>query len=157
MSHSPSLQSKLPLVSQCNEPANLLRAKSKDADISSRLPADPFSYHLPDSDETVRFYSYGNSLRRQDVIQSIVLASRAIAMHGSSDERIPDKILRYGSNNVYFLVHHKDRLTWRVWEAALRGIVYFVETYEYVEMEFDIGQTGLEQFLGTGVLGMMKR
>lgn len=91
------------------------------------------------------------------MIQTIVLASRAIAMHGSSEELIPDKILRYGSHDVYFLVHHKDRLTWRVWEAALRGIVDFVERYEYVEMEFDIGQIGLEQSFGTGVLGMMRR
>lgn len=134
-----------------------MSAKSKDADISSRLPPDPFSYHLPDLDETVRFYGYGNSLRRKDVIQSIVLASRAIAMHGSLEERIPDKILRYGWNDVYLLVHHKDRMTWREWEAALRGIVYFVESYEYVEMEFDIRQIELEQSLGTGALGMMRR
>ena len=91
------------------------------------------------------------------MIQTIVLASRAIAMHGSLEELIPDKILRYGSHDVYLLVHHKDRLTWRVWEAALRGIVDFVERYEYVEMEFDIGQIGLEQSFGTGVLGMMRR
>ena len=47
-------------------------------------------------------------------------------------------------------------MTWKLWEAALQGIAEFVERYEYVDMEFDIGQTGAEQLFGTGVLGMMK-
>ena len=150
--HSPFLQSKFPFVSQGNKLANLL----KDADTRSRLPSDPFVYHAPDSDETVRFYSYGISLPRKDVTHAIVFATRAIAMHGSSEEGISDRIIRYGSNDVYLLMHHSGRMTWTMWETALRGIVDFLERYEYVEVEFDIGQTGLEQFLGTGVLGMKK-
>ena len=78
-------------------------------------------------------------------------------MHGSSEEIIPDRIIRYGYNGVYLLLHHKGRMTWRVWETALRGIVVFLEKYEYVGMEFDIGQTGMEQFFGTGALGILKR
>lgn len=48
-------------------------------------------------------------------------------------------------------------MSWKVWEMALQGIVDFVERYEYVDMDFDVGQIGMEQFFGTGVLGMMKR
>ena len=78
-------------------------------------------------------------------------------MHGGSDELIVDRILRFGSNDVYLVIHHRGRMTWRVLETALRGIVVFLEKYEYVDMEFDIGQIGLEQFFGTGSLGMFKR
>ena len=90
-------------------------------------------------------------------MHAIVRATRAIAMHGSSDETILERILRFGSNDVYLVMHHSGRMTWRVFETALRGIVVFLEEYEYVDMEFDIGQIGLEQFFGTGSLGMFKR
>lgn len=78
-------------------------------------------------------------------------------MHGSSDEVIVDRILRFGHNGVYLLLHHSGRMTWRVFETALRGIVVFLEKYEYVDMEFDIGQVGMERFFGTGSLGTFKR
>lgn len=68
-----------------------------------------------------------------------------------------DKMVRYGSGDVFILLHQSGRMTWKVWGTALQGITDFVERYEYVDMDFDVGQTGLEQFFGTGVLGMMKR
>ena len=86
----------------------------------------------------------------------MVRATRTVEMHGSSNEPIPDNILRYGSADVYLLVHHSGRMTWRVWETALRAIADFVERYEYVEMEFDVGQKGMTQYWGTGVLGTMR-
>ena len=78
-------------------------------------------------------------------------------MHGSSDQSIPDRILRFGHNDVYLVMHHNGRMTWRVLETALRGIVVFLEKYEYVEMDLDIGQIGMEQFFGTGSLGRFRR
>ena len=69
---------------------------------------------------------------------------------------MPERIVRYGSGDVFFLMHQSGRMTWRLWESALRGIVDFLARYEYIDMAFDIGQTGVEEFLGTGVLGMFK-
>lgn len=129
----------------------------KDDDISSRLPQDPLLYLVPNSDETVRFYGYGTPLRRKDVIYVFVKATREVAAHGSSNEPIPDKMIRYGSGNVFILLHHSGRMTWKVWEMALQGMADFVERYEYVDMDFDVGKTGSERFFGTGVLGMQKR
>lgn len=48
-------------------------------------------------------------------------------------------------------------MTWKVWQTALEGIADFVEMYECVDMDFDVGQTSLESFFGTGVLGAKKR
>ena len=66
-------------------------------------------------------------------------------------------MIRYGSGNAFILLHHSGRMTWKVWEMALQGIADFVERYEYVDMDFDVGKTGTERFFGTGVLGMQKR
>ncbi len=92
------------------------------------------------------------------MIYAIVLATRAIAMHGASEEPIPDHVLRYGAGDVFFVMHHRGGMTWRRWETALRGIADFVERYEYVDMEFDIGIMGQKQheYIGTGVLGHFK-
>ncbi|CAD6567667.1 MAG: hypothetical protein ASARMPREDX12_000592 [Alectoria sarmentosa] len=125
--------------------------------LPNRLPPDPFHYLVPDSDETVRFYDYGIPLPRKDVFDVLVRAAREIAAHGSSNIPIPDKMIRYGTGNVFILVHQSGRMTWKVWETAVQGIADFVERYECVDMDFDIGQTGSERFFGTGVLGMMKR
>ena len=58
---------------------------------------------------------------------------------------------------MFLLLHHSGRMTWKVWETALQSIVEFVERYEYVDMEFDVGKSGFEHFFGTGALGMMQR
>lgn len=156
VSYRPFLQSKLPLVPYSNKPTNFSEPRAKILKNTSRLPSDPFFYKVPDSDETVRFYGYGTSLPREDVIHAIVVASRRIKRHGSSNEPIPDKVLRYGSGDVYLVMHHTGRMTWRLWETALRGIMDFLERYEYVDMEFDVGQVGFERIFGTGALGSMK-
>ena len=84
-------------------------------------------------------------------------ATRAISAHGSLDAPIPDKMIRYGSGDVFLLLHQRGRMTWKVWETALRGIADFVERYEYVDLDFDVGQIGMERFFGTGVLGIDRR
>ncbi len=73
---------------------------------------------------------------------AIVQATRVIAMHGASEEPIFDHVVRYGSGDVFLTRHHRGGMTWRKWETALRGIADFVERYEYVDMEFDVGEMG---------------
>ncbi len=91
------------------------------------------------------------------MIQVFVKAMREIAAHGSSNIPIPELVIQYWSGNVYLLLHQSGRMTWKVWETALQSIADFVETYEYVDMDFDVGQKRVKQFFGTGVLGMKKR
>ena len=90
------------------------------------------------------------------MIQVLVKATREIVAHGSSDTPIPDHAIQYRSGNVYLLMHQSGRMTWKVWETALQSIAYFVEKYEFVDMDFDVGQKRVRQFFGTGVLGMKK-
>lgn len=44
-------------------------------------------------------------------------------------------------------------MTWEVLEKTIWGLTYFVETYECVDFDFDIGEFGMEKAFGTGVLG----
>lgn len=128
----------------------------KENDITSRLPPEPFLYHAPNSDETVRFYGYGIALPRKDVIHAILTANRDVAAHGSSDAPLTHRMFRYEAADVFIVLHQSGRMTWKVWETALQGIAEFVEKYEYVELDFDIGQKTEGRFFGTGVLSMRK-
>ena len=125
-----------------------------DTDISSRPPSDPFIYIDPLSDETVRFYNYGVSLPAEDVVAVLSRAAREVAAHGSSQELIPDTIKRWGSGKVSLLLHHKNKMTWKIWKIALIGITDFVGRYEAVDMDFDVGQGGAKAIYGTGVLSL---
>ena len=126
----------------------------KNTDISSPPPSDPFIYIVPHSDETVRFYNYGVPLPEKDVIAVLTIAAREVAAHGSSRQVIPDTIKRYQSGKVALLLHHKNKMTWQAWKSALIGITDFVGRYEYVDMDFDVGQRGGKTFYGTGVLSL---
>ena len=63
-------------------------------------------------------------------------------------------ILKYTSNNVALIIHCKALLTWGMVEGAARAIWEFVNQYEYVDFDFDMGAPGLwkENVYGTGAL-----
>ena len=44
-------------------------------------------------------------------------------------------------------------MTWEDWENAVWGLLHFVETFESLEFEFEIGKSGMERAFGMGVLG----
>lgn len=44
-------------------------------------------------------------------------------------------------------------MTWEVFEKTLWGLIYFVETYEFIDLDFDVGEFGMEKAFGTGALG----
>lgn len=51
------------------------------------------------------------------------------------------------------LIHQNGQMTWEVFEKTLWGVMYFIETYECVDFDFDVGEWGMEKAYGTGVLG----
>ena len=44
-------------------------------------------------------------------------------------------------------------MTWEVLENTVWGLMHFVDTFEIVEFEFEIGKFGMARAFGTGVLG----
>ena len=66
---------------------------------------------------------------------------------------INDRVLHYSSGKVYLLIHQNGQMTWEVFEKTLWGLMYFIETYECVDFDVDVGEWGMEKAFGTGVLG----
>ena len=67
-------------------------------------------------------------------------------------------ILKYGSNNVVLIIHCKSLLTWGMLERVVSAIWEFVNRYEYVDFDFDVGAPGVwkENVYGTGALTFRK-
>ena len=67
---------------------------------------------------------------------------------------IRTRILKYTSNNVALVIHCKGLLTWGMVERVERAIWEFVNRYEYVDFDFDMGAPGVskENLYGIGAL-----
>ncbi len=62
-------------------------------------------------------------------------------------------MLEYAFENTYLVIHQNGQMTWEVFERMIWGLLHFVEVYEFVDFDFDIGEFGMERAFGTGVLG----
>lgn len=67
---------------------------------------------------------------------------------------IRTRTLKYSSNNVALVLHCKVFLTWGILENVERAIWGFVNQYEYVDFDFDVGAPGSwkENVYATGAL-----
>lgn len=54
------------------------------------------------------------------------------------------------------VVHQNGQMTWEVFEKTLWGLMHFVEDYDCVDFDFDVGEFGMEKAFGTGALGDFK-
>ena len=78
----------------------------------------------------------------------------AVTMTHPVQMNIRTSFLRYRSNNVALIIHCKSFLTWGMLERVERGIWEFVNRYEYVDFDFDVGAPGFwkENVYATGAL-----
>ena len=72
----------------------------------------------------------------------------------SSQVSIQRPVHSYGSGNVALVIHTRPLLTWGMLREVETVIWDFVNTYEFVEFDFDLGAPGYfkESIYGTGVL-----
>ena len=122
----------------------------------SHLPSSPYYYTDPSSPVVVKFYAYGLALPEQHVRSTLGSALRDINAQLHPQDPITDRQLRYSSGNVYLLMHQNGQMTWDVLETAIWGLMHFVQTYECVDFDFDIGEFGMERAFGTGALGVFR-
>lgn len=54
------------------------------------------------------------------------------------------------------LIRQNGQMTWEVFEETLWALQDFVELYECVDFDFDIGEFGMDKAFGTGVLGAFR-
>ena len=67
---------------------------------------------------------------------------------------IEKSVSTYRSRNVVLVIHSRFFMTWGILGAVAKGIWDFVDRYECVEFDFDVGTpgTGLKSLYGTGAL-----
>lgn len=127
---------------------------------TSRLPSDPYYYDCPGSSSSstvvLKFYAYGVPLPKNDIAEMVENAFHIVKQHART-EFVPS-VRRYRSGNVALVLHSKGRMTWGILEATALGIWNFANTYEYIDLDFDVGVevVGEEKYYGTGALTYLK-
>ncbi|CAD6593567.1 MAG: hypothetical protein ASARMPREDX12_007324 [Alectoria sarmentosa] len=119
----------------------------------NHLPPSPYYYTTPSTPVTLKFYSYGLPLPGQNVLTVLNTGLRDVNAQLHPENLITNPVLHYSSGKVYLFMHQNGDMTWEVFEKTLWGLLHFVETYECVDFDFDVGEWGMERAFGTGVLG----
>lgn len=105
---------------------------------NSSLPPQPWNYHVPDSDISIRFSDFGPPLSEIDAAFCLLQAATVTIMHWGQQEPIGPNFLVTKSGDVDLHLLSTDDITWYQWGTAIRGITDFVKRYEAVHMDFDI-------------------
>lgn len=127
---------------------------------TNRLPSDPYYYDCPGSSSSstvvLKFYAYGVPLPKNDIAEMVENAFHIVKQHART-EFVPS-VRRYRSGNVALVLHSKGRMTWGILETTALGIWNFANTYEYIDLDFDVGVevVGEEKYYGTGALTYLK-
>ena len=133
----------------------------RSADISrthynlSNLPADPSFYRIDDSTLFIKFYNYGVRINARPTYGILQSAVEDVMMHILQDIHRGDVVMTprpggyvYGSGNVRLRLMTKPDMTWGMWGETLRGLRMFEETWEFVELRFDIIDGGVTMASG---------
>ena len=102
----------------------------------------------------IKFYGYGRKqLPKDDVGRVLSRAIGETTIH-SPQINIQRPVHSYGSGNVALVIHTCPLLTWGMLGEVEVGIWDFVNEYEYVDFDFDLGAPGLfkSSIYGTGSL-----
>ena len=72
-------------------------------------------------------------------------------MHGA-DALVDTQEILAKSNDVHLVLRPDPRLTWSIWGTAIGGISSWVETYEFVDCDFEMEILGYSGRFGSGTL-----
>lgn len=68
------------------------------------------------------------------------------------DDLIGASELQTSSNAVYLILHPGTAMTWGMWGTTLRGLAYFFDKYEYVDLDFAAVELSDAGIVGNGLL-----
>lgn len=103
----------------------------------------------------LKFWEYGSRLPKSSVLGILQAAQRDVAVNIKDGVPMGTKALHYvsGTGNVRMLLHVKGgAMTWEVFGTVIKGLKTWFEQWDYVQCDFNIGQIGVENLFGTGVL-----
>ena len=117
------------------------------------VPPDPCYYKLAGFNQVLKLYGYGGKINAwRDVYLLLQNAAKDVRRH-DLDEVIGWWERQYAFGNLRLLLHPGPGMTWGMWKNAIRGIVEFVTYYQFLDMDFDIMQSG--SMVGTGILTLV--
>jgi len=103
----------------------------------------------------LKFWDYGSILPSNSVLEILQDAQRDAAVNIKTGVPMTTAVFRYVSRtgNVHMVIHAKEwAMTWEVYATVIKGLKIWFELWDYVECDFNIGQIGVENLFGTGVL-----
>ena len=125
----------------------------------SSLPPSPWIYNVPDSDITMFFSDFGPALSELDAIWCLLDTETVTILHWGQQTPIGPLFLVTKSGDVELQLRATNDITWYQWATAIRGLTYFVDRYEAVNMYFNIqiGQGDERRVIAGGVLTSANR
>lgn len=117
-------------------------------------PSDPFVYRVPQSSQLITFSHYTRTLKREDVLACLLEAALEVIKELSlgHDGVVDTQELQANSNRVHLILYPDPRLTWSIWGTTINGISSWVDSYDFLDCEFDIGMFGFPGKFGSGFL-----
>ena len=137
-----------------HHPTNDIKNPETNRKSTSILPTDPDIYRVPQSSQLITFSHYTRPLKREDVLACLLQAALEVIKETNlaPDARVDREEIRVNSNRVHLMLYPDSRLTWRIWGTTLTGISNWVETYEFLDCDFDIEIFGYRGKFGSGHL-----
>lgn len=125
-----------------------------DATLNSVLPPDPFIYRVPQSSQVITFSRYSRTLKREDVLACLLEAALDVIkeINLGHDGLIDMEEIQANSDRVHLILHPDPRLTWKTWGITITGIRNWVNSYEYLDCDFEIQILGYSGKFGSGLL-----
>ena len=112
---------------------------------TSALPHDPF-YYDTDTPLSVVLSSYGKALNPERVNRLIAYANNDARSHDQDSLIQGGKIVYLDfvdtpamSSNITLGIIPVGMLTWGQWEVMTRALILFFQTWDIVELQFEIG------------------
>lgn len=125
-----------------------------DATLNSVLPPDPFVYRVPQSSQVITFSRYSRTLSHEDVLACLLEAALDVIkeINLGHDGLIDMEETQANSNHVHLILHPDPRLTWKMWGTTISGIRNWVNSFEFLDCDFEIKILGYPGNFGSGLL-----
>ncbi|KAL6714059.1 hypothetical protein ACLMJK_008553 [Lecanora helva] len=119
---------------------------------SPSLPNEPNYYPIPSSDEQLKLYSLGPKIRKASCVSLFQAVKRDVAYNVKNGNAMSNHPLHYDMGHVHLIFHVTVAMSWHDLGTMVRGLQGWMEKWEFVQCDFDMGQLGVDRMFGTGAL-----
>ncbi|KAF6225900.1 hypothetical protein HO133_009903 [Letharia lupina] len=117
------------------------------------LPPEDYTYRVPTTPVSVKFYHYGDSLRDAIATQEVLYAAFQDAASHPPELDIAATKLQYSRkyvNTVDVVLLPESAMKWEMWRFAVLGLGAFMQWWDNVWLSFDVEVVGVVGRVATG-------